>query len=103
MPQHEGPRIQLSAYEDLAAIYDRCRRGAGDQSAERVSERLLNGIGLLGVTPYLGPLHHDPVLARQGYRKLVIDGYVVVYRVIDGVATVYRVFHGASDYTRCVE
>ena len=62
---HEAPQIQLSAYEDLAAIADRLVRYAGQTSANNITRRILDTIDLLGPNPYLGPLHHDPVLARR--------------------------------------
>lgn len=98
MTSPEEPRIQLSAYEDIAQIRSRLVRAAGTTSADKTVDRILDGIDLLGQSPYLGPLHHDPVLARLGYRKLVLGHYVAVYRVEDGRAIVLRVFHGASDY-----
>ena len=100
---HEAPQIQLSAYEDLAAIADRLVRYAGQTSANNITRRILDTIDLLGPNPYLGPLHPDPVLARLGYRKLVVGRYVVIYRVDGERATVLRVFSGSSDYLRRIE
>ncbi len=100
---HELPRVQLAAYEDIAAIAGRLERSVGRAAADKTVERILAGIELLGKTPYLGPLHQDEMLARQGYRKLVLGKYVAVYRVHDDQAVVLRVFYGASDYTRQIE
>lgn len=47
-------------------------RVAGTSSADKTVNRILDGIDLLGTSPYLGSLHHDPVLARLGYRKQVL-------------------------------
>lgn len=103
MTSPELPLIQLSAYEDIAGIADRVERYAGTAAADRVTDEILAGIDLLATTPYLGPLHQDPVLARLGYRKLIVGRYVVVYRVYDGRATVVRVFHGSTNYVPKVE
>lgn len=99
----EGPVVQLSAYEDLAGIQERVTRAAGSAAADRATDRMLDGIDLLGANPYLGPLHHDKFLSRRGYRKLVLGQYVVVYRVEEDRAVVLRVFHGAGDYARHME
>lgn len=93
------PLIQLSAYEDIAEISARIERYAGRSASQKTIDKILTSIDLLATTPYLGPLHHDDVLARLGYRKLVVGKYVVVYRVDDERATVLRVFNGKSDYT----
>ena len=98
MAQHEVPLIQLSAYEDIAAIDDATRRYAGEKAANKTVDRILLGIELLASTPYLGPLHHDELLAKLGYRKLVLGNHIAVYRVDDGRATVLRVFLASSDY-----
>lgn len=103
MTSHEGPRVQLSAYEDIAAIRDRLLRAGGPAAAKRTVDRILNGIDLLGSSPFLGSLHHDEVLARLGYRKLVLGKYVAVYLVDDGQAVVLRVFLGSSDYARHID
>jgi plasmid stabilization system protein ParE len=98
MASHALPLIQLSAYEDIAAIADRLECYAGEAAADRVADEILARIDLLATIPYLGSLHQDPVLASSGYRKLVVGRYVVIYRVYDGRATVVRVFHGSTNY-----
>ena len=87
-------KVLASAWDDIAAIADYHLRASGADSAQRVTERLLDGIDLLATMPLLGPIHHDPVLAGMGYRKLILGKYLVVYRVVDGTPTVYRVFYG---------
>ena len=103
MTSHELPLIQLSAYEDIAGIADSVERYAGQTAADRITSKTLGGIDLLASTRYLGPLHQDPILARSGYRKLVVGKYVVVYRVYEGRATVLRIFHGPSNYVSKVD
>lgn len=98
MMSREHPLIQLSAYEDIAAISDRLERSVGRNAADKTTERILSAIDLLDKTPYMGPLHQDEMLARLGCRKLIVGKYVVVYRIYDGQATVLRVFYGPSNY-----
>ena len=93
-----APRILSSAVEDISQIADHHLRRVGPNSAEAVTDRLLDTIALLGGAPFLGALHHDPVLQSMGYRKLVCGRYVCVYRIVDDVPTVYRVFHESQSY-----
>lgn len=93
-----APRILSSAVEDISQIADHHLRRVGPNSAEAVTDRLLDAIALLGNAPFLGALHHDPVLQSMGYRKLVCGQYVCVYRIVDDVPTVYRVFHESQNY-----
>lgn len=92
-----APRLLSSAWEDLSDIADYQISYAGPDAAEAVTDGVLDTIALLETMPLLGPLHHDPVLQVQGYRKLLCGQYVCVYRVLDGVPTVYRIFYSRRD------
>lgn len=95
MPQ---VRILQSAWEDLSSIADYHIREVGPLSAERITNEILNTFQLLATNPYLGPLQHDAVLQRRGFRKLLCGRYVCVYRVDEDVPTVYHIFHASSNY-----
>ena len=47
---------------------------------------------------------HDPYLKELGYRKAVIGGYNVVYKVSNDTKAVYimRLFHGRQDYEKLI-
>ena len=92
------PRILQSAWNDLAEIADYLVRVSGVRAAEETTDAILDAIELLGATPFLGPLHHDRVLQRLGYRKLVCGKYVCAYRIVDDIPVAYRVFHGRQNY-----
>ena len=92
------PRILQSAWEDLAEIADYLVRVSGERVAEETTDEILDTIELLAPTPLLGSLHHDPVLQRLGYRKLICGRYICVYRMVDDVPVVYRVFHERQNY-----
>lgn len=70
----------------------------GPKSAEKVTDRILSAFEVLENFPFSGPEHPDPVLARQGYRKLVCGDYVGVYRVAGNIVYIYGIFHGATNY-----
>lgn len=92
------PRILQSAWNDLAEIADYLVRVSGVRAAEETTDAILDAIELLGATPFLGPLHHDRVLQRLGYRKLVCGKYVCAYRIVDDIPVAYRVFYGRQNY-----
>lgn len=68
------------------------------QSAEQITDKLLDAIDMLEEYPLAGTEHPDHVLQEQGYRKLICGDYVCVYRVIDEIIYIYRVVHGSTDY-----
>ncbi|HHV15193.1 MAG TPA: type II toxin-antitoxin system RelE/ParE family toxin, partial [Gelria sp.] len=42
-------------------------------------------------------------LSKQKYRMLIIDSYIVFYKVIDDEVVVYRVLHGMRDYPQLLK
>lgn len=92
------PIILPTAWVDIDAIADRLLQTVGPRSAEATTDAILDAIALLERMPYVGPLHHDALLQRLGFRKLLVKHYVCVYRIIDGTPTVYDVFRQSQDY-----
>jgi addiction module RelE/StbE family toxin len=88
------------AYRDLEKIADYHMRMAGPHSAEKITDKLLDCIGVLESHPLSGTEHADPVLKKQDFRKLVCGDYVCIYKVLESTVFVYRVVHGATDYPR---
>lgn len=47
--------------------------------------------------PFLGRVPSDTKLARMGYRVLVVEDYLIFYKVRGKTVLVYRIIHGARD------
>lgn len=92
--------ILTPAWRDIDRISDFHLIKVGAQSAERITDQLLDTMELLGAQPYMGPLHPDPVLARNGYRKIICGNYICIYKVIESTVCVYRVVDGRTDYPK---
>jgi plasmid stabilization system protein ParE len=50
--------------------------------------------------PFVGRVPHNPKLTALGYRALVIDNYLVFYKVKGNAVLVHRILHGARDLLR---
>ena len=50
--------------------------------------------------PFVGRVPHNPKLTALGYRVLVIDNYLVFYKVKGNAVLVHRILHGARDLLR---
>lgn len=61
--------------------------------ADKIEKKLLTLI----VHPWLGKIPNDEPLAAMGYRVLVVENYLICYKVIGKTVLVYRIIHGASD------
>ena len=99
MPKYKV-EILTPAWRDIDRISDFYLMKMGPQSAERITDQILDTIDLLEEHPYMGPLHPDPVLARNEYRKVICSNYICVYKVIDNTVFIYRVVDGRTDYPR---
>jgi len=60
--------------------------------AKKQKERIERDVELLRVAPYIGQSLFN------GYRKLSISPYVVIYRVEDDVVRIIRVFDSRQDW-----
>lgn len=99
-------RVELlpPAWLDVEKISDFHLEKVGADSAQRVTDKILDGVEGLAEFPLMGPPHPDPELAIQGYRKLVLTKtYVAVYRVIDNVVLIYHIVNGTTDYPKLLK
>ena len=92
--------ILTPAWRDIDRISDFHLLKVCPQSAERITDQPLDTIDLLEEHSSMGPLHPDPVLARNEYRKVICGNYICVYKVIDTTVYIYRVVDGRSNYTQ---
>ena len=92
--------ILAPACQDIDRISDHHLMAAGPQSAEQITDKLLDTIELLGEQPYMGALHPDPFLAQRQFRKVICGNYICVYKVIDSTVYIYRVVNGRSNYAQ---
>ena len=93
-------KILTPALHDIDKIADYHILAVGPVSAEKITDKLLDSIEKLGEYPLMGTEHTDPVLQKEGYRKLVCGEYICIYRLIDDTIYIYRVVHGATDYPK---
>ena len=89
------------AVQDFEEIVKYHASMVGPQSARKIYATMRDTINALRQYPLMGPVHPDPLLASQGFRKLVLTKtYVAVYKMIDGTVTIYRIVNGRTDYPR---
>ncbi len=71
-------------------------------AAAMMLERLDRQISMLAEFPDLGAVlsDEDYPLVQRGYRFVVVQPYLVFYRVVDQVVVIHRILHGRRDYLR---
>ena len=89
------------AREDFIDIARHHLELSGPNSARSITENMEKAILRLADFSLLGQVHPDPILAQNGYRKLIVRSpYVCIYKVIGQTVYVYRIVDGRTDYPR---
>ncbi len=71
----------------------------GVSSARKIASLMETSINKLQDYPLMGQSHSDPLLAQQGYRKLVLtQTYVAIYKIIGNTVYLYRIVNGKTNY-----
>ena len=88
------------AQQDILGIASYHEKMVGIDSAERAVNHLLDHIEKLAEFPRMGEEHPDERLRGAGFRKLVHDRLIVVYRIDYTASSVIieRVVWASTDY-----
>jgi toxin ParE1/3/4 len=86
-------RISDGARRDLIEIWSYIAKDSED-AADGVLDRLQEYFFLLARSPMMGRRRDD---LRSGYRSVIAQSYVVLYRVVDKDVEIVRVIHGKRD------
>lgn len=90
--------ILAPALTEISQIAEKHLFLVGAKSAKTITDKLFNSIERLKNFPLSCPVIDDEYLKPYGYRMLVIDSYICIYRVIDTVVTVYHIVDGRTNY-----
>ena len=100
MPGQYKVEILSTAWEDLKRIEDYYLLRFGVQSAMKVTERILTALERLERFPDSGSLTPDKWLNEQGYRMVISERYVSIYRRVEGTVYVYHIADTQTEYTK---
>lgn len=89
------------AWEDLTSIEDYYYLQFDIESAQKVSDSILNSIETLEDFPDIDVLTPDKRLNQLGYRMHVINQtYVAIIKRIDDIIYIYRIVNIKRDYSK---
>jgi addiction module RelE/StbE family toxin len=94
-------KFTIKAEEDLDELYEYISGNLfAPGAAENLIDKFESKILRLKDFPYSCSLVLDETLKQRGYRKLIIDNYIVFYLVNDKKQQVIimRILYGASNY-----
>lgn len=92
--------ILPTAWEDLKKIEDYYLIMFGVESAMKVTDNILNTIERLEEFPDSGSMTPDKWLNKQGYRMVIYERFVSIYRQIEDVIYVYHIADTQTEYTK---
>ncbi|EEG76392.1 type II toxin-antitoxin system RelE/ParE family toxin [Dethiobacter alkaliphilus] len=98
-------KFTSSAESDLNEIYIYISNNLlAPETAQRLMGRIEEDIYKLCDFPFRCELSRNELLREKGYRKLVIDNYIVLYLVDEESKTVIiaRAFYGSMDYEKYI-
>ena len=89
MPMYKVTVLPI-ARDDIADIYLYIAID-NPEAAFRVTNEIVDKIDTLTKFPERCPIVQDNILARQGYRMLIIESYIAFFKVFESEVMVYRV------------
>lgn len=92
--------ILLTAWEDLKRIEDWYLIQFGVETALKVSNHILDVIERLEEFPDSGSLIPDDWLNEQGYRMVIYEKQVAIYKQIGNMVYVYHIADTQTAYTK---
>lgn len=92
--------ILPTAWEDLKQIEDYYFIQFDINTALRVTDNILNVIERLEDFSDSGSLTPDSWLNEMGYRMVICEKHVAIYKKINGVVYVYHIADTQTEYTK---
>lgn len=69
-------------------------------AAKRLIEKIIKRYELLAEQPFMGALLSNKIDFVTDYRYLVVENYIIFYKVDENFVSIYRILYGSRDYMR---
>lgn len=93
-------KILPTAWEDLKCIEDWYLVQFGAETSLKVSNHILDAIERLEKFPDSGSMTPDEWLNQQGYKMVICEKHVVIYKTIEKNVYVYHIANTQTEYTK---
>lgn len=88
-----------NAEEDLKNILDYISLHLSNKKASNdFYHKLMSKLEYLIDNPFIYEEINDPNLKLRGYRKIVIDNYILLYSINEDTVNIARIFYGKQNY-----
>ena len=72
-------------------------------AAVTLADKIERDLERLARLPFLGRVPNDERLAAMAYRVLVVENYLIFYKITGKTVLVHRILHGARDLPNLLE
>lgn len=72
-------------------------------AAVALADKIEGDLQRLARLPFLGRVPNDERLAAMAYRVLVVENYLIFYKITGKTVLVHRILHGARDLQTLLE
>ena len=84
------------AQDDLISIFDWIAKDSPGRALSFI-EKIDQRIGVLSKSPRLGRIPRNIRLREYGYRVLILDSYLVFYKLRNQVVEIHRIVHASRN------
>jgi len=101
MPPKNKVKYAPAAVDDMDEIFSYISQD-NVLAAENLLDKLDHQMNGLADFPNMGSVlsQDDYSLIQRGYRFIVVNPYLVFYRIVDDTVIIHRILHGRRDYLR---
>lgn len=92
-----------SAWREIDEISNYYLNKVGQKSAKKIFDRIFKAIQRLEIFPLSCTLINDEMLRQEGYRILICDDYICVYKLVDEVVYIYHIANGRTNYKNLIQ
>lgn len=72
----------------------------GSKLAEKITNRILDEIDKLADFPFMGVTSPSEMVAKAGYRMLVVGDYLCFYNIFEDTVYINHIVHSSTDYIK---
>jgi|GEM_PF-77395 len=102
MPNNLRLKFTPEAQTDLFEIFDYIEKSLfAPTAAVNLIEKIEQACRRLTDYPFSCPIPRDDMLAKKGYRMLLVDNFIAFYMVDENHVTVMRVMYGRETIKIC--
>ena len=85
------------AEEDLTEIISFIAAD-NQKAALNLADKIENSLKSLSLNPKLGRIPRESEIRKLGYRYLIVQNYLIFYKVENKSILIHRILHGARNY-----